>query len=301
MKAAVIRAYGNPEELKYEEVPDPVAGPGEILVRVSAASVNPVDTYFRAGARRNAHPLSFPAILGWDVAGSVASLGTGVKGFSLGDEVFAWADHAYAELCAVDAALLASVPSDLKLEEAAAIPLVGLTGTQLIDSAKLKPGQTVLVSGAVGSVGRFAVWAAGQAGARVIAGVSQKRRRAAETLNVEQVLLLDDEDALRRLAPVDVVANTVGGATAERLIALVKPGGAYASVTGLPETVKKYPDIRAWKFQSSPDPKRLSELGQAVAAGNITPAIGARYPLQLAASAHADVERGGVGKIILIP
>jgi NADPH:quinone reductase-like Zn-dependent oxidoreductase len=175
MKAAIIRAYGSPEVLKYEDVPDPAPGAGEILVRISAAGVNPVDTYFRAGARSSSHPLSFPAILGWDLAGTVTSLGAGTSGFSVDEEVFAWADHTYAELCAVKASLLAKVPANLKLDAAAAIPLVGLTGVQLIDSAEVKPGQTVLVSGAVGAVGRFAVWAAAQA---ALASLQACRRSA---------------------------------------------------------------------------------------------------------------------------
>ena len=301
MKAAVIHAYGSPEELKYEEVPEPVAGPGEVLVRVTAASINPVDTYFRSGAEKDSQPLRFPAILGWDIAGKVESLGSGAAGFAVGDEVFAWADHAYAELCAVQVDLLARVPDGLRLFEAAAIPLVGLTGTQLIESAQVRPGQTVLVSGATGAVGRFAVFAAVQAGARVIAGVSRAKRAAAEALEVEQVLLLDDEDALRGVPLVDVVANTVKGATAERLLRLVKPGGAFASVSGVPPNAKEYPEVRAWMFRSKQDPKSLARLAQAVAQGKAPLEIGLRLPLSRAAAGHAAVERGGVGKVLLLP
>jgi NADPH:quinone reductase-like Zn-dependent oxidoreductase len=301
MKAAVLHAYGGPEELKYEEFPDPVPGPGEVLIRVAAASINPVDTYFRSGARKDSEPLRFPVILGWDVAGKVESLGAGAAGFAVGDEVFAWADHAYAELCPVPADLLAKVPAGLKLDEAAAIPLVGLTGTQLVQSAQLRPGQTVLVSGAAGAVGRFAVFAATQAGARVIAGVSRAKQTAAEALNVKQVLLLDDEDALRRTPLVDVVANTLRGATADRLLRLVKPGGVFASVSGVPPSAKEHPEIRAWMVRSKQDPQGLPRLAQAVVQGKATLAIGLRLPLSLAARGHAAVERGGAGKVVLVP
>jgi NADPH:quinone reductase-like Zn-dependent oxidoreductase len=301
MQAAVIHAYGSPEELRYEEVPDPAAGAGEVLIRVAAASINPVDTYFRSGAEKDSQPLRFPAILGWDMAGKVVSLGPGAAGFAAGDEVFAWADHTYAELCPVRADLLARVPAELKLDEAAAIPLVGLTGTQLIQSAQVKPGQTVLVSGAAGAVGRFAVAAALQAGARVIAGVARTKRAAAEALNVEQVLLLDDEDALRRAPLVDVVANTVRGATAERVLCLVKPGGAFVSVSGVPSNAKEHRDIRAWMVRVRQDPKALPRLAQAVTEGKTALAIGLRLPLSRAAAGHAAVERGGVGKVLLLP
>jgi NADPH:quinone reductase-like Zn-dependent oxidoreductase len=155
VKAAVIREYGEPGVLHLEEVPEPEVGPGKVLIRVAAASINPIDVQERAGQVKDWRP-TFPAILGWDVAGKVVAIGNEVKGFAAGDEVFAWGYHTYAQLCAVPAAVVAKVPSGIALETAAALPLVGTTGSQLISVASgLAAGQTVLVSGAVGGAELF--------------------------------------------------------------------------------------------------------------------------------------------------
>ena len=128
MKAAVLHEYGGPEKLKWEELPDPVAGEGEVLVRLSATSVNPVDYKMRSGAAKERFPLEFPAVLGRDVAGVVREVGAKVTGFAAGDRVMALGSKAYAELVVVKAAELAHVPEDLEISEAAALPLVTLTG-----------------------------------------------------------------------------------------------------------------------------------------------------------------------------
>src|ERR1700686_542769 len=150
MKAVVVHQYGGPEVLKFEEYPDPVAGPGEMLVRVAAASVNPIDYKRRAGLTKDFYPLQFPGLIGVDIAGTVVKLGPGVEGFSVGDKVFAMADNTYAELCAVKADVLAKVPKGLELIQAAALPLVTVTGNQLSSATEAGAGQTVMVVGAVG-------------------------------------------------------------------------------------------------------------------------------------------------------
>lgn len=132
MKAAVIHEYGGPEVLRYEDYPDPVLQPGEVLVRVAAAGVNPIDTLQRSGAAKEWRPVHFPGILGRDLSGTIEKLASGVEGFSIGDQVLALADHTYAELCALQAGLLARVPKGMNLQDAAALPLVTMTGTQLI-------------------------------------------------------------------------------------------------------------------------------------------------------------------------
>jgi len=158
MKAVVMHEYGGPDVLKYEDVPDPVPGTGEVLIRIAAASINPVDLWQRAGAIKASLRVEFPAIIGWDVSGTVVGLGLEVHEFAVGDHVFAWAFHTYAELCAVKTSVLARIPDGVDLIEAAALPLVTVTGSQLISVASgVKAGQTVLVSGAVGGVGRAAV------------------------------------------------------------------------------------------------------------------------------------------------
>ncbi|MGC1918662.1 MAG: alcohol dehydrogenase catalytic domain-containing protein, partial [Acidobacteriaceae bacterium] len=131
MKAIVVHQYGGPEVLKFEEYPDPVAGPGEVLVRVAAASVNPIDCKRRAGLTQDFYPMHFPSLIGIDMSGTVAKLGPGVEGFSVGDQVFAMADNTYAELCVVKAAVLAKIPKGLDLIQAAALPLATTTGNQL--------------------------------------------------------------------------------------------------------------------------------------------------------------------------
>src|SRR5471030_1462373 len=151
MKAVVVHQYGGPEVLKFEEYPDPVAGPGEVLVRVAATSVNPIDYKRRAGLTRDFYPIKFPGLMGVDIAGTVVRSGPGVEGFSVGDRVFAMADNTYAELCVVKADVLARVPKGLDLIEAAALPLVTTTGSQLMTATGIKAGQTVLVAGAAGN------------------------------------------------------------------------------------------------------------------------------------------------------
>ena len=170
MKAVVVHQYGGPEVLKLEEYPDPAAGPGEVLVRVAGTSVNPIDFKRRAGLTKDFYPINFPGLMGVDIAGTVVTVGPGAEGFSSGDRVFAMAADTYAELCVVKAANLAKVPEGLDLFQAAALPLVTTTGNQLISATGLKAGQTVVVVGAAGNVGRSAVFTAKQTGAVVIAG-----------------------------------------------------------------------------------------------------------------------------------
>jgi NADPH:quinone reductase-like Zn-dependent oxidoreductase len=158
MKAIVVHQYGGPEVLKFEDYPDPVPGPGEVLVRVAATSVNPIDYKRRAGLTKDFYPLNFPGLIGVDIAGTVVKLGPGVEDFSVGDQVFAMADNTYAELCVVKASVLAKVPKGLDLIQAAALPLVTTTGNQLMAATGIKAGQTVMVVGAAGNVGRSAVF-----------------------------------------------------------------------------------------------------------------------------------------------
>ena len=164
MKAVVVHEYGGPEVLKFEEYPDPVPGPGEVLVRVAAASVNPIDYKRRAGLTKDFYPIHFPGLIGVDMAGTVVKVGPGVEAFTAGNQVFAMADNTYAQLCVVKADILAQVPKGLDLIQAAALPLVTTTGNQLASATGIKAGQTVLVAGAAGNVGRSAVFTARQRG-----------------------------------------------------------------------------------------------------------------------------------------
>src|SRR6201996_5159277 len=176
MKAAVLHEYGPPSKLKYEDFPDPKPGAGEVLVAVRAVSINPIDYKMRSGAAKERFPVTFPGIIGRDLAGVVRELGEGVKDFAVGDRVFALADATYAELCVVKASDLAKIPEGVDITTAAAVPLVSCTGDQLIrEATAVQAGQTILLTGAVGSVGRCALLAAKEIGAKVIAGVRKKQ------------------------------------------------------------------------------------------------------------------------------
>src|ERR1700722_5702153 len=244
MKAVVFHQYGGPEVLKFEEYPDPVAGPGEVLVRVAATSVNPIDYKRRAGLTKDFYPIKFPGLMGVDIAGTIVTVGPGVEGFSRGDQVFAMAADTYAELCVVKAAILAKVPKGLDLIQAAALPLVTTTGNQLLSATGIKAGQTVLVVGAIGNVGRSAGFTAKQRGATVIAGVLKTQIEQAKAIGADKAVATDDDTAIANLATLDAGADTVGGRTAEKLIAKVKPGGVYASVVDVPQNAAKYPSVK---------------------------------------------------------
>ncbi len=300
MKAIVVHQYGGPEVLKFEEYPDPVPGAGEVLVRVAAASVNPIDYKRRGGLTKDWYPLKFPGLIGIDVAGTVIKIGSGVEDFSVGDQVFAMADNTYAELCVVKAAVLVKVPQGLDLIQAAALPLVTTTGNQLLLATEIKPGQTILVTGAVGNVGRSAAFTAKTRGATVIAGVLKRQFEDAKTLGADQVIATDDDTAIANLLPLDAVADTVGGKTAEKLIAKVKPGGVFASVLKSPENAAKYPSVKAVFVFSKFDRKTLEFMAEAVRDGKLLIPIGLKLPLSEAAKAHAMAEKGSVGKILLV-
>jgi NADPH:quinone reductase-like Zn-dependent oxidoreductase len=300
MTAVVVHQYGGPEVLKFEDYPDPVAGPGDVLVRVAAASVNPIDYKRRAGLTKDFYPMQFPSLIGVDMAGTVVKIGPGVEGFSAGDQVFAMADNTYAELCVVKAAVLAKVPKGLDLIQAAALPLVTTTGNQLLSATEIKAGQTVLVVGAIGNVGRSAVFTAKQRGATVIAGVLKTQVDQAKTIGADQAVATDDDSAIASLATLDAVADTVGGRTAEKLIAKVKPGGVYASVVEAPQNAAKYPSVKVVHVFSKFDRKTLEFMAEAVRDGKLVIPISQKLALSDAAKAQALAEKGGIGKILLV-
>jgi NADPH:quinone reductase-like Zn-dependent oxidoreductase len=300
MKAVVVHQYGGPEVLKFEDYPDPVPGQGEVLVRVAAASVNPIDYKRRAGLTKDFYPIRFPGLIGVDMAGTVVKVGPGVEDFSAGNLVFAMADNAYAELCVVRADILAKIPEGLDLIQAATLPLVTTTGNQLLSATGIKAGQTVMVAGAAGSVGRSAVFTAKQLGATVIAGVLAKQMVEAKSVGADQVVATDDDNAIANLPPVDAVADTVDGKTAETLIAKVKPGGVYASVVGPPRNAEKFPAVKVIPVYSSADRKTLEFMAAAVRDGKLVIPIGLRLPLSQAAEGQAAAEKGGIGKVLLL-
>ena len=210
------------------------------------------------------------------------------------------AEDTYAELCVVKAANLAKVPKGLDLIQAAALPLVTTTGNQLISATGIKAGQTVLVVGAVGNVGRSAVFTAKQRGAVVIAGVLKSQMDEAKTVGADQLVATDDDNAIANLPMLDAVADTVNGKTAEKLIAKVKPGGVFASVLGAPRNAENYPTVKVVPVYATSDAKTLQFMAEAVRDGKLVIPISRKLPLSQAAEAQAAAEEGGIGKVLLV-
>ena len=288
--------------MKFEDCPDPSPGADEVLVRVAAASINPFDLKRRSGELKAFAPISFPGILGVDVAGTVISCGPNVKGFSPGDRVFGMGDQTYAELCVVKAQGLAKIPTGLDLVEAAALPLVTTTGYQLVaNGASVQRGQSVLVTGALGSVGRAAVFAAKSLGAKVIAGVRKTQLEQAAALGVDVVVAVDDKEAIASMQVLDAVADTVNGTTAELLIGKVRAGGVFASVLGPPQNSGQYASVKVVPVFAEADKKALLEMAKAVVEGRLAIPIAARKPLKSAGAAHDLVAKGIGGKVLLVP
>jgi NADPH:quinone reductase-like Zn-dependent oxidoreductase len=300
MKAVVLHEYGGPSKLLYQDLPDPAPGPGEVLVHVHAASINPVDWKMRSGAAKDRFPVHFPGILGRDVAGVVAAVGEGVTTFHEGDPVFALARATYAELCVVKGTELALIPSGLEMTTAAAIPLAALTGDQLIrTAANVQPGQTIVLTGALGSVGRCALFAALELGAHVIAGV--RKHQIAEALDLGCIAAIDlaDDSAIASLGLVDAVADTVNHDPATKLISHVKPGGIFASVLGPPANAALHPTVQVHAIMATPNPETVIHYAEAVRDNKLTLPIDRILPLSEAAAGQAAAEKGGIGKVVL--
>jgi NADPH:quinone reductase-like Zn-dependent oxidoreductase len=216
--------------------------------------------------------------------------------------VMALANGTYAEFTVAKADVLSPIPDALSFEQAAALPLVTLTGAQLIERAvKPKAGQTILITGALGSVGRTAVHVAKAHGVRVLAGVRASEKQEAAKLNVDGVVAIDSEEEIGHLHDLDAIADTVGGATIQRLLKSIKKGGTLGSVLGEPEGAKNY-DIHVEAFMAQPDASRLYQLADDVARHQFTIPIARTMKLQEIQEAHRLAEKGGVqGKIILVP
>lgn len=302
MRAVLLHEYGSPEKLKFEDnVPEPQISGSTVLIAAAAASVNPIDWKLRSGIRQKDSPLSFPAILGRDVSGIVRAVGANVKHFKAGDRVLALSNATYAELVAVDDSDVTHLPDGLDLADAAAIPLISLTGDQLVRLAtNVKKGQVVLITGALGSVGRAAVHMAKKIGAQVIAGVRGKESDNARALEVSDVLAIDDDSSIENFRLVDAIADTVGGDVAARLIAKVKQDGSFGYTAVLPESAPKNPTVKITRVRAQPDPSKVREFADDVRDGKFVLPIGRRMPLREASEAHVLGEKGGIGKIVLL-
>ncbi len=298
MRAAVLTRYGDVDALELRDVPEPQPGRGSVKLRIAASSLNPIDWKIRSGATKDWFKTEFPTILGYDAAGEVVELGAEVSGFAIGDKVLGLIRQAQAEFATATVESLAKLPSGLSLVDAAALPVAGLTGTQLIEEAVApKPGDVVLVTGAVGSVGRCAVHAAKKLGARVLAGVRKSQVAAASALGVAGVVALDDADAVGGLPLLQGVADTVGGSTLTPVLRRIAPGGTLGSVVGESAEAKKL-GIRVRAIFNHADAKRLAALAAEFAAGDLVLPIAGRFPLAQVREAFRAAESGH-GKVLL--
>jgi NADPH:quinone reductase-like Zn-dependent oxidoreductase len=300
MKAVQMYAYGGVDQLRYEEVPTPIPGPNEVLVKLAATSVNPIDWKVRRGDRKTTMPLQFPLILGRDVAGEI-SAAPAASEFKVGQKVMALGERAYAEFVTVPSAALAPIPAGLDIEQAGALPLVVSTGAELMERTGPRRGDTVLVTGALGAVGRTAVYVALERGARVIVGVRARQKQQAQALKAAQIVALDSNVEIGALPELDAIADTVGGEVIANLLPKLKRGGVLGSVLGKPKAAEGK-DIRVEAFMVQPNAMRLADLAEAVRSGKLAIPIARKFRLSEAAAAQQLAEAGHVdGKVVLIP
>lgn len=303
MNAVILEEHGGPEKLLYKtDVPDPEINDDEVLIATAAASLNPVDWKVRASSEAaSTMGVTLPTILGRDVSGIVRAVGGKVSGVEIGDRVMAVGNATYAGLVKLPANLITHIPDGMDTVDAAALPLVALTGDQLIrEACQVQPGQTVLVSGATGSVGRCAVHSAKSLGAKVFAGVRKKHLDEAKTLKIDGLVALDDEEALKNLGRFDAVADTVGGKTATALLNNVRDGGIFGSPVGPVQGSELYPTVRVAMMHAHPDPVRLLDFANDLRDGKFQLPIRTRFALHDAAEAHTYAEKGADGKVLLL-
>jgi len=312
VRAMAIEEFGDLDRLKSMDLPRPKPDRGEVLVRVVAAGVNPVDWKIIEGRLRGALPHAFPLVPGWDVAGVVEELGEGASRFRRGERVFAYARKpvvqwgTFAEYVALGEEFVALMPSNLLFEEAAAVPLAALTAHQALLKGALGSGKTVLVHGAAGGVGHFAVQLARNAGARVLGTASAANQAFVVGLGAEAAVDYQREDfrqAVRRVAPegVDLVLDTVGGETLERSLEVLKPGGRLVSIVDRPDPSRCEQRGVAGDFVFvEPNGEQLKQLAGLVERGRLKPHVSRIRPLGEAAAALAESRAGHVrGKLVL--
>jgi NADPH:quinone reductase-like Zn-dependent oxidoreductase len=304
MKAIQIKEYGEPDVLVLREVPDPVAGEGQIVAGIHAASVNPTDWKTRAGMRSDASLL--PWIPGCDFSGTVSAVGPGVTDFAVGDAVFGVPPQGgggtYAEAIVIDAGLVAAKPDSLSHVEAAALALVGLTAMVSVeDSAKIKPSETILIQGGAGGVGGFAVQCAKHAGATVYATTSTRNIDYVRGLGADGVIDYTKEDFTKAAPPCDVVFDTVGGAVQERSFSVLKPGGRLVYIArGSDDAPPPPAHVEMIRPRVDRDGAHMERIVELAALGAVTPPEITEFPLAQVAEAHEMSATGHVrGKIVL--
>ena len=302
MKAIRIHSYGGAEVLTYEEVPRPVIGDDEVLVKVQAAGVNPVDVATRAGYMQGLVTLQFPFVPGMDLAGVVEAVGSEVADLVVDDEVYGFTDlgrqGAYAEYVSVRATEVTAKPKSVDFVAAAAVPIAGLSAWQALAAADLQSGQTVLVHGGVGS---FAVQFARERGAHVLGTASTDKMELLQELGVDQAIDYTTTRFEEVARDVDVVLDTIGNEVMARSWSVLKPGGTLVTLMGQPDqeaaTAQGVHGLGIIVQASAAD---LTEIARLIDAGHVQPIVTAVLPLTEARAAHERVEQGHTrGKIVL--
>lgn len=306
MKAVYIERYGGRETLQFGELPMPELGPNDVLIRERAAAVNPVDWKIREGYLQKRRQYTFPLILGWDVAGVIEAIGEHVHHFRVGDEVFARPDinrnGTYAQYVAVDESLVAKKPKNITFEEAASIPLAGLTAWQsLREIAQVSPGQKVLVHGGAGGVGIYAIQLAKIFGAYVATTCRADNAEFVRSYGADEVIDYRTQAFDELLSGYDVVFDTLGGEVQQRSFRVLKKGGILVSIVSPPdENLASRYGVRGAYFFLEPDGEKLAQIGKLVEEGKLRPVVGAVFPLSEVAKAHELSESHHArGKIVL--
>jgi alcohol dehydrogenase len=327
VRAARIHAYGGPEEIVIDDVPRPAVGPRDVLIEVHAAAVNPIDFKLRSGGQKAVVRWKLPHTLGMDASGVVVEAGDKVSRFEVGDAVFTSPTHAregtYAEFVAVDEREVARKPSNVSHQEAAGIPLAGLTALQCVDAARVKSGDKVLVQAGAGGVGSIAIQICKHRGAEVATTCSSRNVELCTKLGADRVVDYTKERFDEVLNDYDVVLDMLGGDALRQGRTILKRGGYLVTVVSdIPTTVKRYGHylgiivamgglvafklgcmFRGLRFRyvlRKSDPKDLTKLSELIEAGAIEPLIDRVLPLEEAIDAHRHIESGRArGKIIL--
>jgi NADPH:quinone reductase-like Zn-dependent oxidoreductase len=301
LKAIRIHEFGGPDVLRYEDIPESQPGPGEVRIRVFAAGVNPIDWKIRRGYME----LPLPMTVGSDVAGVVDAVGQGVNSFQPEDEVFGKASAGqggYAEYTVVNSTQIAQKPKSIGFIESAAIPTAGLAAWQsLFDIAGLERGQTVLIHGAAGGVGSFAVQFAKWKGAYVIGTASSKNAEFLKSIGCDEVIDYRNQRFEEIVSNLDVVLDTIGGDTLERSWGVLKPGGfLVTTVASIPEGTPQKHGVRAERLMTQADGKELAQIAAIIDERKIKPIVTTVLPLADAQKAHEMSESGHTrGKIVL--
>ncbi len=306
MKAIRIHGFGGPEVLKYEDAPQPIPAADEVLIKVHASGVNPIDWKIRDGHAKGLFPINFPLTPGWDVSGEIEKVGSDILNFRLGDEVYSRPDPTrngtYAEYVVVKADQVNHKPKSINHDKAAAIPLAGLTAWQgLFTHGQLGEGQRVLIHAAAGGVGTYAVQFAKWKGAYVIGTASDDNIDFLYELGADEVIDYKNEKFEEEVSDVDLVFDLIGGDTQKRSLQVIKKGGRLIT-TVAPENNEeaKSKNIHIEGFMAKSLPGDLQQIADLVDSGKVKPIIDEIFSLEQAAEAHKKIEKGHTrGKIVL--